>query len=175
MNAIRFDFVRTRRQASMAGLALLCLAGVLATGLGYKGTLLNDEAAALKRDLGALHGRSGLDRYASAQIAGKDLATEIQRANRVIAHLSLPWDELFAALEGSEDYDVALLNVEPDAEKRGLVLTGEAKSLDAMLDFVRYLQEQDCLTDVSLQSHKVNLQDRDKPVRFKVLATWVIA
>jgi Tfp pilus assembly protein PilN len=54
------------------------------------------------------------------------------------------------------------------------VITGEAKTLEDLLEFIRYLQEQDSLSGVTLQSHKVNQQDREKPVRFRVVAAWVI-
>lgn len=174
MEPLQIDFARRRRSLSKAGLFLLTLAAVAATGLSYTHSQAVSEKIELNRALDALNGKSGLDSYTAARLAGKDISEEVRRANRVIAHLSLPWESLFTSLEQAKDLKVALLNIEPEVEKRGLVLTGEAKTLDAMLEFVRYLQAQECLSNVNLQTHKVNLQDPEKPIRFRILATWVI-
>ena len=51
-------------------------------------------------------------------------------------------------------------------------LTGEARDFDVLMNYFRHLQEQPVLTEVVLQTHQINRQDRDKPVRFRIAAHW---
>jgi len=67
---------------------------------------------------------------------------------------------------------VALLSIEPDATKGHVVLVAEARSLDAMLHFVADMQKSPDFSEVVLQSHTVNRNVPEKPVRFRLSATW---
>jgi Tfp pilus assembly protein PilN len=100
------------------------------------------------------------------------LALEVKRANEVLRQLSIPWGGLFQTLESAGGKDVALLALEPDTEKRLVKISGEAKSIAAMLDYIKQLENRDVLGTVYLQSHHVQLQDPEKPVRFELLAIW---
>ena len=102
------------------------------------------------------------------------VALEIKRANEVIGQLNQPWDELFTAVETGDRKHVALLSIEPDPQKRQVKVTAEAKNLAAMLNYARSLEQQQLLTDIFLQSHQVQQQDPEKPVRFVFTATWMI-
>ncbi|HOE40395.1 MAG TPA: hypothetical protein PLB25_01985 [Rhodoferax sp.] len=100
------------------------------------------------------------------------LAAEWGQALAVAGTLNLPWEKLFATLEGQSVGQVALLSLEPDAVRRELVLTAEGRSLKAMLGFYKMLQQQGDLSAVVLHSHQVNQQDSEKPVRFHITAKW---
>lgn len=97
---------------------------------------------------------------------------EIDHARRVLHEISLPWDALFEAVEGGGGKDVALLGLEPDADKARVKIVGEARNLGATLDYLRQLQHRSALRDVFLQQHQVESQDPDKPVRFTIVAGW---
>lgn len=102
----------------------------------------------------------------------RDMALEVKHANEVLHRLTLPWEPLFQAVESCASKEVALLAMEPDLEKRVVKISGEAKNLAAMLDYVRRLEAQAVFGSVYLQSHQVQQHDPEKPVRFAVLARW---
>jgi hypothetical protein len=98
---------------------------------------------------------------------------EVKRASEVLMQLNQPWDELFQLLESSDRKLVALLSIDPDPQNRQVKVTAEAKDLASMLGYVRYVQEQGGFSNVFLQSHQVQQQDPEKPVRFVVTAAWM--
>jgi len=104
-----------------------------------------------------------------------DMALEIKHANEVLSQITLPWDSLFHAVEWSAGQDIALLTIEPDAEKHQVKIRGEAKNIGAMLSYVRHLSSQDAFSSVYLQSHQVQRRERENPVRFALVASWKMA
>ena len=106
---------------------------------------------------------------------GTQLAVEITHANTIIRQLNLPWDKLFTALESTENNQVALLAIQPDTRKQLIHLSGEARNLEAVLDYLAQLRGQETLAQIALTSHEIKLQDPDKPVRFSLSAKWATA
>ena len=94
-------------------------------------------------------------------------------AGKLAGRLALPWPKVFAAFEEVAEQPVALLTVEVDGDGRTVVLTGEARDFDVMTAYYQSLQRQPALRDVVLQTHQVNRQDRDKPLRFRIAGEWV--
>jgi Tfp pilus assembly protein PilN len=100
------------------------------------------------------------------------LALEVKQANAVILQLSLPWQALFEAFEGAHQNDIAVLSIEPDAQKAWVRISGEAKSLDSLPAYVAYLQKVPLFQEVTLLNHQIQDQDPQKPVRFMLQASW---
>jgi len=174
MAKLRLDYQRSIKPFPWSGMLLLvvALATLIAIGIHYRG--LSDQAAlweskaerierAAQRPLSG--GRSG-ERMASA------LSQEVKRANEVLRQLSMPWEGLFQTVESAGGKEVALLALEPDMEKQLVKISGEAKSMEAMLEYIKQLENRDVLGTVYLQNHHVQLQDPEKPVRFELLAIW---
>lgn len=173
MAPLHLDFVRPRRSSSAWGWFALILGAGIALGLAaWDQQILAGEIASAQRELADVRSAIAANEPASLRLQGADLAFEWQRASNVSSSLSAPWAELFAMLEGYADQPVALLGMDPDLAKNDLVLSGEARDLAALLDYVRYLKKQPMLSAVTLQSHQVSRQDRDKPVRFRIVANW---
>jgi len=103
------------------------------------------------------------------------VALEMKRASEVAYALKLPWNDLFASVEAANTANVALLSIESDTGKRQVKISGEAKDLESMLEYLRFLEVQPKLANVYLQSHQVQLQDPQRPVRFVLGADWVSA
>lgn len=103
---------------------------------------------------------------------GTQLAEEITHANTIIRQLNLPWDKLFLALESTANDRVALLAIQPDTRKQLIQLSGEARNLEAVLDYLAQLRSQETLEQIVLTGHEIKLQDPDKPVRFSLSAKW---
>lgn len=100
------------------------------------------------------------------------LALEVKQANAVILQLSLPWQALFEAFEGAQQSDIAVLSIEPDAQKSWVRISGEAKTLDSLPAYVAYLQKVPLFQEVTLLNHQIQDQDPQKPVRFMLQASW---
>lgn len=173
MKRLRLDYQRSR-QFPLAGVVLLALAlaGLVAIGVYYRN--LSDRAAGLEAKVAkierlAQRGRPG------GKIDGRvaeGMKDEVMHANRVLRQLSFPWDRLFNAVESSASKDVSLLALDPDVEKGVVRIGGEARNFPAMLDYIVRLEGQDAIGTVYLQSHQVQQNDPDKPVRFGLLAAW---
>lgn len=103
------------------------------------------------------------------------LAAEIKHANEIIRQLNQPWDKLFMALESAANNQVALLSIQPDTRKQLIHISGEAKNLEAILDYLAQLRGQETLAQIVLTNHEIKLQDPDKPVRFSLSAKWATA
>ena len=88
--------------------------------------------------------------------------------------LNMPWNGLLDGLEQSSFADVAVLGLQPDAKKKLLTISGEAKNLPTALAYIDRLEKQPMLDKVILQKHNVSETDKDKPVRFTLLANWQI-
>jgi len=169
MTKLHLDYQRSINPFPVGGMLLLALAlaALIATGIHYRNLSVQALLWESRADrIGQLStGRSGERRAA-------ELALEVKRANEVLHQLSVPWGSLFHAVESVGGKDVTLLVLEPDTGKRQIKISGEAKNTAAMLNYVKQLENRDVFGTVYLQSHHVQLQDPEKPVRFMLLAVW---
>ncbi len=102
----------------------------------------------------------------------EQIARETKQANAAILQLSLPWKDLFEALETTRKNEVAILAIEPDVKKGLVNISAEAKKLDSMLDYVASLQKVALFHEVLILNHQVQEQNPEKPIRFVVQAAW---
>ena len=174
MRALDLDFRSSGRQANWVGIALLAvgLAGAIAAAGQY--SQLADEFAQAEASVR----ESGITarRQTAAVRPGGDVqkvALEVKRASEVAFALRLPWNDLFKSVEAANTPNVALLSIESDTGKRQVKISGEAKDLESMLDYVRFLGAQPKLANVYLQSHHLQQQDPQHPVRFVLGADWI--
>jgi hypothetical protein len=173
MRRLWLDF-RRAPPASLTGYGLLAV-GILAAGLVVAAQLLLHREIARYSALAAR--TSASDAGAARQplpIQAKSEKEALDNARLVVEHLTVPWDRLFAALEGIQEKDVAVLAITPNVQKRQIRIFAEAKTLSAMLAYHRRLQDTHLFTDVALTEHEVQLQDPEKPVRFNLIATWTL-
>jgi hypothetical protein len=126
----------------------------------------------IKQQTAQLHQQSAPLAGPKSTMDVTQLAAEIKHANDIIRQLNLPWNKLFMALESTANNQVALLSIQPDARKQLIHISGEAKSLETILDYIAQLRSQETLAQIALTSHEIKLQDPDKPVRFSLSAKW---
>ena len=100
--------------------------------------------------------------------------SEVQAAvvNAAVMQLNLPWRALHDAIGAATPRSIAMLALEPDARKRSMKITAEAKSSDAMIAYVEELKKQELFADVVLTRHEINDQDPNHPIRFQIEAEW---
>lgn len=118
--------------------------------------------------------RAGRDHGArpSAGTDDAEASREVAHANEVLRRLSLPWELLFRTVESAAGEDVTLLALEPDMEKRLVKISGEAKDFQAVLNYITRLEARPVFGPVHLQSHEVQQQDANRPVRFALQIVW---
>ena len=131
----------------------------------------------LRREMDSVRVAGKNPRAAAARSQGgrpEPAAAEVASARQALDEIGLPWDDVFGALEGAAHKDVALLAVNPDPRRGSLRIMAEARNLAAMLAYHQRLQAAPHLRDVALTDHEVARDDPQRPVRFNIMATWVV-
>ena len=175
MRALRLDYRRSGAPVPWLGLALLAatLSMLVATAAYYR--LLERRIAFWEAKAERIERLSSRRIHASppqTEQAARVQMLEVKQANQVVNQLTLPWNMLFKAVETSGGKDIALLSMEPDMQKGTVKISGEAKDLDALLDYVEKLSARRVFDGIFLQNHKIQQTDPEKPVRFSLLAYW---
>ncbi|MTV40557.1 PilN domain-containing protein [Duganella radicis] len=174
MRQLNFNFSGHLSLLQQAGKIFLLLSVVLAAYCVWKYEETEQELSVIRAHqskLARVQSDASATRQNAEVLSAKD--EEIKYANRVIDRLALPWDRLFNEMENTVDADVVLLDVAPDAERGRISFTSETRDLSTMLNYERRLAQSPLLRDVVIQSHQVQIQDPQKPVRFVVAADWL--
>ncbi len=164
---LHLDYIATARQVAWLGVLLLAIS------LAVAGELLlryRDAQLELTR-LQTTAGLVGLPQRPAPGASRERLDEEVRNAEAVVRQLALPWGTLVQAIEQAATRDVALLQMQPDADSRLLKLTAEARHREAMFDYVRRLGAAKGLTGVHVVSHQVQHDDPLRPVQFSVQAS----
>jgi Tfp pilus assembly protein PilN len=166
MNKVRIDFApaslrRTVFHAPRATWALLWIALILLPQLVTSQLRYRDEL------------RKHAARVARVQAA--QAAAQAGAVNAAVRQLNLPWRALHDAVAAATPPAIALLALEPDANKSSVRITAEAKSSDDMIAYVAGLRALDWFSGVLLTRHEINEQDPNRPIRFQIDAQWKAA
>jgi hypothetical protein len=163
MKRLEINFCATRRASAWTGRVLLAIACAvcLDAGLSYHG---------LARSVA--EGEAGVARRAPAGRAPKATPQEIAAARETVQRLSLPWDELFRALESAASERVALVSIEPDTRAGTVTISADGKDYLAALTYVANLSRVEGLDAVQLVRHEQKANDPQGPVSFAVSAAW---
>lgn len=168
MKRLELDFIAPPRRRAWPGVLLLAIslaaAGML--GLHYRGIQLE-----LKR-LEIAGGLVSSERQPARVLPKERLDEAVKNAEAVVGQLTLPWASLAESVESAATKDVALLQLQPDAQQRLLRLTAEARHRDAMLEYLRRLAAAPVLSDVHVVSHQVQLEMPQRPIQFTVQASF---
>lgn len=171
MRALHLDFARTRLPTAWwQWLLLLSIAGISAVLLVSYRSYVNDIMR-LEREIGLVSAQDGDSKPAPRM----DAATtkSIRSANQILERLHTPWEMLFRDIELAQTDEIALLAIQPSAERSTVTIEGEARNSSALLTYVGQLEDQAALADVTLTSHEVRRDDAEKPLRFSITARWV--
>lgn len=127
----------------------------------------------VREDLARLQTQAGLvlpGGRAARALPKERLDEQAKSAEAVVRQLTLPWASLVGAIEGAATRDVAILQLQPDAEHSVLRLTAEARNRDAMFEYLKRLGAARELTNVVLVSHQVQKDEPQQPIQFAVQA-----
>lgn len=154
------------RRAAWPGIALLVVSLAIAGELGLRYRDARQEVVRLEAQAGLV-----LSDSRPARAVPKDrLDEQAKSAEAVVRSLTLPWAGLVGAIEQAATKDVAILQLQPDADQRLLRLTAEARHRDAMFEYLRRLGAARELSNVVLVSHQVQQEDPQHPIQFSVQA-----
>lgn len=159
---LELDHVAPRRRRRWPGLVLLGLSLAVAGDLAlrYRDTLAAFESVPV----------AAAPRARVAPTKANDAEDKIARA--AVRELALPWARLIRALEDSATPDVALLQVQPEAQQQVLRVTAEARDAAAMFKYLRRLADAKGLSEIHLVTHEVAQDDPQRPLRFSAQASF---
>ena len=162
---VELDYIAPARRASWPGILVLVLAVAVA------GVLLA-RYRDVQHEVLRLEAASGLiaPPRAARPVTPARLDDEARNAEAVVRQLTVPWAALIRTIEQAATREVAILQLQPDAEQRVLRLTAEARSREAMFDYLRRLSQARGLAEVHLVSHQVQRDDPQQPIQFAVQA-----
>jgi len=168
MNRLELDFIAPPRRPLWPG--VLVLAGSLAIA-GVLGIHYRDVRVELER-LETAGGLLSAERRPQRAIPKERIDEAVKNAETVVRQLTLPWASLAETIESAATKDVAILQLQPDAQQRLLRLTAEARHQEAMLEYLRRLAATQVLADVHVVSHQVQHEDPQRPIQFAVQASF---
>jgi Fimbrial assembly protein (PilN) len=165
--ALQLDFVVPRHRGRVAGYI------VLAVSLMLGGTLVFKYSETRQRlyELEAAEVLLGGKRPARA-IPRERLEAEMKSAQATVRQLSLPWAQLIDSLERAATQEVAVLNIQPDAQNRVLRVSAEARREGTMLEYLRRLEATGSFAEVHLVSHQVRQDAPGRPIQFSLQASF---
>ena len=161
---LQLDYVVSTRRIPAAGIAVLVLA--------LAGTaMLLQRYRDVQRDLEQLRATKSVTLAARPPVRAKPPAVEdIRITESIRRELTLPWATIVRAAEKAATRDVALLQLQPQAQQALLRVTAEARDPVAMLQYLRRLRATGDLTEVHLITHQVQVDDPQRPIQFAVQA-----
>jgi hypothetical protein len=164
---LELDYIATARRPVWPGLVVLALSLALAMHLVIRYRDARLELAGLQ----AAASLVGPERRPARAVPKERLDEEAKSAEAVVRQLTVPWGSLIQALEQAASRDVAVLQLQPDAENRVVRLGAQARNAEAMFAYLRRLGAAKGLADVHMLSHQLQREDPQRPVQFSVQAS----
>ena len=167
---IELDYVRQRRGVPLSGLLMITI-GLIAAGWAFSDFRDSNSSVEMHdMTISRYENRRSKTTAETPVINFEELATATRQ-------LTTPWSRLLHDLElavQDSEKNIALLEIAPDKNKQSVRVSGEARTLTHVLDYVRRLQDAQSIRFPLLETHEIQTSDRDRPVRFVVLAKWRI-
>lgn len=104
---------------------------------------------------------------------GQEIRKEVAQANTVLDQINLPWEALFDSLEHAATEEIALLSLQPNVSSRTLRISGEARNMSELLDFVESLEREPVFENVHLINYRIKQDNPHRPITFLLTAAWI--
>lgn len=166
------EFGRRRVRTETSGLILLCAAALLLLVCGtwlWHAYAENDRVQA---ELDAVRHRTFAQKHAVKPPPTPAAKLAEKQSLSILRELTVPWQDLFSIVEDYPDHDVALIGIDQNPAQSQIRITAEAKNVDAMIAYLKYLQRSVLLREAVLNEHLVESNVPGKPVRFQITAVW---
>lgn len=164
---LTLDFVAPRRRRRAAGRVLLVAALIVAA-------IQIDRFSQTTESLRRLEAAEALLAVARPAIPPQReaLDAQLKQARSIVRQLAIPWAGVIESLESAARPGVALLQIQPDGERRLLRVVAEARTAGVMLDYVRRLEEGSSFHAVHLVHHQDQRDGPRGPLQFAVQASF---
>jgi len=166
---LQLDFVAPAGRSRLAGSTVLILSLVLAGGLVFKYRETQQRLQQLAA-AEALLSEAGPARAQEGKAQRARLDEQMKSAQATVRQLALPWPQLIDSLERAALKEVAVLDIQPDAQSRVVRVTASATQERAMLAYLRRLGNG--FAEVHLLSHQVREDEPQRPIQFAVQARF---
>lgn len=171
LRAVSLNHVPGKPSGNAWGIALLVAGIASAIGLLVWLKQLNTELVHLNADRQQIQQPVSAPPKLSAK-ESQEKQQEIAAVRDTIDELSLPWQNLFTALENMDSPDIRLATIEPNARQRKLRITASTTDILNMFRYIHDLSNQRVFNDILLMSHEYH-QEQPVPVSFTMEAAWV--
>jgi hypothetical protein len=177
LRALRLDFAAPSWPALLhrtrpAAWALCLLGAVLLLGAAAAAWNQQRQRERWDAELAGALARAARPVAAAQATAPPVTAAQALATNAIVLQLNLPWRDLHDAVAAATPATIALVALEPDARRRSLRITAEAKDADAMIAYVEELKKQEIFQGIMLARHEISESDPNRPVRFQLDAQW---
>ena len=102
----------------------------------------------------------------------QEIGKELQKANAIMDQINLPWEPLFDSIEHIITEDVALLALQPNVTNRTLRISGEARNMAVLLDFIEAMEREVIFEKAHLVNYKIRQDNPHRPVDFLLTTVW---
>ncbi|WP_164504214.1 PilN domain-containing protein [Nitrosomonas sp. HPC101] len=174
MRSLKLNFPYRRQQMPLVDYLLLFLGVVVALTVIYTLKQTMSKITYWEVREARIVQQQKHDRQPRTPIVRINKATqqEFKRADDILRQLNLPWEALFDALELAASEQIALLSLQPSVSGQTIRITGEARDLGALVEYVQALELGPVLKNVHLASYKTRQDHPRHPIVFSVVATW---
>lgn len=161
MQKLDIDFQNTGGKTLLGGTAMLVLAVLAGLALLQVQHDLGNQIAAIDAAMGK---NAAVEKSAGAN---QKKQGEDQVVQAAFNQLTLPWGDVFAAVEEASDKKVLLLALEGDGRNRVVKISAKAPHAETMLAYLERLKSSGKLGGWRLLSHR---EEEDGTLRFVIQA-----
>ena len=167
------------RRPGLLPVVLFCVGAVLCADAWLEASQQKAQLADLQARQEQAKRRAERLTLASHEAAQREAALPADQGKalqQAVAAIRLDWEALYRHIDQATQEDISLLAITPNVAARSLQISGEARNLQAALGFVDSLRRPPSpLSQVTLLSHKIKIDDPQHPVIFEIGATWSTA
>ncbi|MGQ0750119.1 MAG: PilN domain-containing protein [Betaproteobacteria bacterium] len=171
MSKIDVDFLKVRPTSPWMRWVLFAIAAAFALDMGIAYFGMRGSVAENEQRLSEIHRSTATAAKAGIPTRAPS-PEEIRVAADTLHKLAMPWHTLFRALESTANDKVSLLAIEPEPKAGTVLISGEATTYHAALDYVALLGSAAALERPHLVRHERRPDDARDAVAFTVMASW---
>ena len=173
MHLTQVDFLSPPRGSSRTGLVLLVIGALCAGAAVLDDSTRDGVAVQLQARLEKVKTAYQRAELAQAGTSGQGInLAGIAQPDAVARRLATPWGRLLEVLEQAQSNDVALLGIEPDANRGYLRLSGEARDMNALVDYIKALEGKGDISELRLLTQQIKQSDTQLPIEFVLESRW---
>ncbi|SEQ99857.1 Fimbrial assembly protein (PilN) [Nitrosomonas sp. Nm51] len=181
MSRLKLSFPYSGQQVRSIDITLLCVGLIAVLFAFYQFRQIAEESGVLSARVERLEkqqsGTAAATRSRSRATArtrefSQEISKELQQANVIMGQINLPWEALFDAIEHIITEDVALLALQPNVTNRVLRISGEARNMGVLLDFIEAMEREAVFEKTHLVNYKIKQDNPYRPVDFLLTTVW---